>query len=295
MKSIPPKKTVIGRFAPSPTGSLHLGSLYTALASFLQARSQQGLWLLRIDDLDTPRNVNGAVNSILTTLDTFGLHWDDSVVYQSQYLDIYYDVLNELAKNQLIYQCSCSRKDLASIDVYSGLCRNKSIDSDTPHALRIKTDSHIISFEDGLQGGISHNLAKQHGDFILKRKDQIIAYQFAVVIDDDRQHINQVVRGFDLLTETPKQIYLQQVLGLPCPDYLHVPVIVDSQGYKLSKQTHATAVNLAQPQKVIFDLLRLLKQNPPNELEYAPVPELLNWAIAHWNLTALKNIKQVTA
>lgn len=290
-----PDKPIIGRFAPSPTGPLHLGSLYTALASFLHARSQQGKWLLRIDDLDTQRNVKGATDAILTTLDAFGLHWDDSVVYQSQCLAVYHDVLNELAKNQLIYPCSCSRKMLASTTIYDGLCRNQSISADSLYALRIKTDSRLISVEDGLQGLISHNIAKQYGDFILKRRDGIVAYQLAVVIDDDRQHINQIVRGVDLLTETPKQIYLQQVLGLPCPDYLHVPIIIDQHGYKLSKQTQATAVNLTRPQGVIFELLGLLKQNPPSELQHASVTELLDWAIEHWNIECLKNIKQVTA
>jgi len=296
--SHPDSKTVIGRFAPSPTGPLHLGSLYTALASFLQARSQHGLWLLRIDDLDTPRNVKGAVDSILTTLDTFGLHWDDSVVYQSQCLAAYHDALNELVNNRLIYPCTCSRKDLAALQssttIYSGLCRDKITLPDTSYALRIKTDSRTISFEDGLQGLISHNLAEQHGDFILKRKDDIIAYSFAVVIDDRLQQINQVVRGFDLLSETPKHIYLQQVLGLPTPDYLHVPVIVDEQGYKLSKQTRATAVNLTTPHCVIFDLLGLLKQNPPLELKKASVSELISWAINHWQSEPLKNLRQVT-
>jgi glutamyl-Q tRNA(Asp) synthetase len=290
-----PDKPIIGRFAPSPTGPLHLGSLYTALASFLHARSQQGKWLLRIDDLDTQRNVKGATDAILTTLDAFGLHWDDSVVYQSQCLAVYHDVLNELAKNQFIYPCSCSRKMLASTAIYNGLCRNQSITADSLYALRIKTDSRLISVEDGLQGLISHNIAKQYGDFILKRRDGIVAYQLAVVIDDDRQHINQIVRGVDLLTETPKQIYLQQVLGLPCPDYLHVPIIIDQHGYKLSKQTQATAVNLTRPQGVIFELLGLLKQNPPSELQHASVTELLDWAIEHWNIECLKNIKQVTA
>lgn len=297
--SNPDSKIVIGRFAPSPTGPLHLGSLYTALASFLQARSQQGLWLLRIDDLDTPRNVKGAVDNILTTLDTFGLHWDDSVVYQSQCLSVYSDVLNDLAKQQLIYPCCCSRKDLATLQssttVYSGICRHKTALPNEPYALRIKTDSRVISFEDGLQGLITHNLAKQHGDFILKRKDEIIAYQFAVVIDDHLQQINQVMRGFDLLMETPKQIYLQQLLNLPTPEYMHVPVIVDEHGYKLSKQTRATAVDLTAPHQVIFDLLKLLKQNPPPELQNASVRELIDWGIAHWQIAPLRNLKQLIA
>jgi len=281
----------IGRFAPSPTGPLHFGSLYTALASFLQARSQQGLWLLRIDDLDTPRNIKGSADSILKTLDAFGLYWDDTVVYQSQYLDDYHENLDQLVKDKLIYPCTCSRKTLT--DVYSGVCRNKQTLPSSPYSLRIKTDNRIISFNDELQGLISHNLAEQHGDFILKRKDQIIAYQFAVVIDDDRQHINHVVRGFDLLDSTPRQIYLQQLLGLVPPGYMHVPVIIDEQGFKLSKQTLATAVDIKKPHMVIFELLTLLKQNPPSELQHAPLTELLGWAIEHWNPALLKNLTAI--
>jgi glutamyl-Q tRNA(Asp) synthetase len=293
-----PDKKIIGRFAPSPTGPLHLGSLYTALASFLQARSQHGKWLLRIDDLDTPRNVQGAADNILSTLDAFGLYWDDSVVYQSQCLDAYQTSLDELTNNQLIYPCTCSRKTLASIqttDVYSGLCRNKVNPPDKPYALRVKTDSRVIGFDDGLQGFIAHNIAEQYGDFILKRKDGIIAYQFAVVIDDHLQQVNEVVRGFDLLMETPKQIYLQRLLGLPCPEYMHVPIIVDQQGYKLSKQTRAAAVDLTSPHRVIFDLLGLLKQSPPDELQHVSVNELISWAIAHWNAEPLKQRQQINA
>lgn len=285
------KQLYIGRFAPSPTGPLHFGSLYTALASFLQARSQQGLWLLRIDDLDIPRNVKGSASSILKTLDAFGLLWDGSVVYQSQTLDVYHESLDKLIKDKLIYPCTCSRKTLT--DIYSGLCRDKHIPPNSPHSLRIKTDNRIISFNDELQGLISHNLAEQHGDYILKRKDQIIAYQFAVVIDDDRQHINHVVRGYDLLDSTPRQIYLQQTLRLATPDYMHVPVIIDEQGYKLSKQTLATAVDVKKPHAVIFELLTLLKQNPPCELQHAPSTELLNWAIEHWNPAKLKNCRAI--
>lgn len=281
------KQPYIGRFAPSPTGPLHLGSLCTALAGFLQARSQQGLWLLRIDDLDSPRNINGSADNILKTLDVFGLHWDGSVVYQSQHIDVYNEVLDKLAKNSLIYPCICSRKTLTGI--YSGLCRDKQPPRNSLYSLRIKTDERIISFQDELQGLVSHNLSKQHGDFILKRKDQVIAYQFAVVIDDDRQGVNHVVRGFDLLDSTPRQIYLQQMLGFATPDYMHVPVIIDEQGYKLSKQTRATAVDLKTPHSVIFSLLTLLKQNPPCELQDAPETEILNWAIDHWDPAPLKN------
>jgi glutamyl-Q tRNA(Asp) synthetase len=288
---VPDKQPYISRFAPSPTGSLHYGSLYTALASFLQARSQQGLWLLRIDDLDIPRNIKGSADNILKTLDVFGLHWDNSVFYQSQSLETYHEILEKLLKEKLIYPCTCTRKTLT--DIYSGVCRDKQIPLDSPYSLRIKTDNRIISFTDELQGLIAQNLAEHHGDFILKRKDQIIAYQFAVVIDDNRQRINHVVRGYDLLDSTPRQIYLQQILGLVTPDYMHVPVIVDEQGYKLSKQTRATAVDLKKPNVVIFDLLTLLKQNPPSELRQASSTELLSWAIQHWNLGLLKNLSEL--
>jgi glutamyl-Q tRNA(Asp) synthetase len=287
-----PKEAYIGRFAPSPTGPLHLGSLFTALASFLDAKSNQGKWLLRIDDLDTPRNKAGSVTDILTCLDAFGLHWDGDVYYQSQHLADYQDYLAELERNQLTYRCTCSRKTLAEhssgddLDdqhhVYPGFCKDKTIATEIPHAIRIKTESKPISFHDELQGLLCHNMAEKHGDFILKRKDGIIAYQFAVVVDDALQQVNHVVRGSDLLEETPKQIYLQQLLSLPTPAYKHVPIIIDQRGFKLSKQTLATAVDTKAPNKTLSDLLVLLKQNPPNDLNGASVMELLDWAIAHW-------------
>ncbi|MGR9014060.1 MAG: tRNA glutamyl-Q(34) synthetase GluQRS [Gammaproteobacteria bacterium] len=287
----------MGRFAPSPTGPLHLGSLYTALAGFLQARSQQGRWLLRIDDLDTPRNIKGSADTILKTLEVFGLHWDDDVYYQSRHIDVYSDMINDLQRNGLIYPCTCSRKTLTAGDrgdIYPGLCRDRQTPPEGPYALRIKTDNRIIAFQDELQGLISHNIAEQDGDFIVQRKDRIIAYQFAVVIDDDLQHVNHIVRGFDLLDATPKQIYLQQLLGIVRPRYMHVPIIVDRQGYKLSKQTQAMAVDLTSPNRVIFELLVLLKQNPPIELQQAPVSELLSWAIEHWNPLLLSNTPVVS-
>ncbi|MDI1292917.1 MAG: tRNA glutamyl-Q(34) synthetase GluQRS [Methylobacter sp.] len=295
------KQLTIGRFAPSPTGPLHLGSLYTALAGFLQARSQQGRWLLRIDDLDTLRNIKGSADTILKTLESFGLHWDGEVYCQSRHIDVYNDIISDLQRNRLIYPCTCSRKKLtasarkqAPPDIYPGICRNRQTPPDCPYALRIKTDNRIIAFRDELQGLIFHNIAGQDGDFIVQRKDRVIAYQFAVVIDDNLQHVNHIVRGFDLLDATPKQIYLQQLLGFTTPGYMHVPIIVDEQGYKLSKQTQATAVDLTAPHGVIFKLLVLLKQNPPIELQQASVTELLSWAIAHWHPLLLKNTHAVS-
>jgi glutamyl-Q tRNA(Asp) synthetase len=271
------------RFAPSPTGHLHLGSVYTALASFLDAKANNGLWQLRFDDLDTPRNVLGATTSILKTLETLGLHWDGVVDYQSLHLDEYHTVLENLLVDEKIYRCCCSRKHLTAI--YAQTCRNQKIPANTPHSLRIKTYSQNISFDDGLQGHISQNLAVQQGDFILKRRDNIVAYQFAVVIDDFRQNITHVVRGMDLLHETPKQIFLQHVLNLPTPRYVHVPILVNENGEKLSKQTLAAPVDLKAPNLILYELLQLLNQNPPPYLKTENVTEILKWAIENWQLT----------
>jgi glutamyl-Q tRNA(Asp) synthetase len=279
---------------------LHWGSLYTALASFLDAKSHQGKWLLRIDDLDTPRNVQGAADNILLSLERLGLFWDASVSYQSQSLDVYDDILSKLNKDQLLYPCTCSRKSLTAnttetllTDIYPGFCRNRRTPSDRPFALRIKTDQRLIYFQDRLQGSISDNMAEQHGDFVVKRKDQIIAYQFAVVIDDHLQQINHVVRGVDLLDSTAKQIYLQQILGLPTPQYMHVPIIIDQHGDKLSKQTLAKSVDDTNPQLTIFRLLKLLNQKPLPELATCRLSEILDWAIAHWDPVALKNLRNI--
>ncbi len=287
-----------GRFAPSPTGPLHLGSLYTALAGFLDARKHQGQWLLRIDDLDTPRNVDGAVNSIIHSLECFGLHWDQPIYYQSQSLQHYYSSIDKLVSEQHLYPCSCSRKSLAETirqnpQVYPGFCRNKRIDQNKPHALRIKTHDSTLSFHDQLQGTVSQNLTQDSGDFIVKRKDQIIAYQFAVVIDDFQQNITHVVRGYDLLHSTPRQLFIQKLLGYSSPEYMHVPVIVNQQGKKLSKQTHAEAVNTKKPAETLFLLLSLLKQEPPDSLRKAKVTDILAWGIAHWNPQKLRKINTV--
>lgn len=285
--SPPSPPLVIGRFAPSPTGPLHLGSLYTALASFLQARSQQGRWLLRIEDLDTPRNRPGSIDSILHSLDSLGLHWDGDIVLQSQRLDVYQGILAQLMRDHWLYRCDCSRQMLPA-ESYTGRCLNRQIPAGTPHALRVKTTGQQIVFEDRLQGLVSEQLQGPQSDFIVMRKDHVIAYQFAVVVDDDGQQVTEIVRGADLLASTPKQIYLQRLLGYSTPRYLHVPVIVDAQGQKLSKQTLATAVDTGNPSAVIFNLLILLAQQPPLVLAGAPVAEQLDWAIGHWRPMALK-------
>lgn len=202
-----------------------------------------------------------------------------------------------MSEKQWLYPCTCSRKSLLSLanhsDIYPGICRDKKLGINLDHALRIKTGSEFISFHDQLQGVFCHNLASQHGDFILKRKDHIIAYQFAVVIDDHIQQITHVVRGVDLLDSTPKQIYLQKKLGLPTPQYAHVPVIVDADGFKLSKQTCAQAVAINQANSTLYYLLQLLKQSPPIELKQATVEEIITWGIKNWHPQALKGLTQI--
>ncbi len=293
------KTRYIGRFAPSPTGPLHLGSLFTALASFLEARSKQGLWILRIDDLDTARNIPGASDAILRTLEAFGLHWDQHESYQSQHLAAYSEALRQLTEQNLVYPCSCSRKILAEYgngeaeSIYPQFCRSKNTLTSSKTALRIKTEASSISFHDQLQGLITQNLVRQHGDFIIKRKDQIIAYQLAVVIDDQLQNINHVVRGADLLNSCIKQIYLHQCLNIAPPNYLHVPLITGINGHKLSKKDFAPAVTKQNSHLTLYNLLKLLNQNPPPELQQSSAESILTWAIANWNLHNLQRIRSI--
>ena len=246
---------------------------------------------MRIDDLDTPRNSPGAVSAILHCLEAFGLHWDGEVYYQSQHLNAYAEIISAL-QNQL-YACCCSRKVLQDYPgIYPGFCRNKQQEK-PEYALRIKTTDSQICFTDRIQGTINTNMAGCHGDFVIKRKDAVIAYQLAVVVDDHLQAVSQVVRGADLLDSTAKQIYLQQLLGYLPPEYLHVPVIVDHQGEKLSKQTRAEAIDNSQPSAALFLLLQLLKQNPPPELRTATIEEIITWGVAHWQPQQLCNILTV--
>jgi glutamyl-Q tRNA(Asp) synthetase len=287
----------IGRFAPSPTGPLHLGSLYTALASYLDARANRGHWLLRIDDLDTPRIKKGSTASILKTLERFGLCWDGQIYYQSQHIDVYEAALQRLLSGHLLYPCTCSRKQLSDHsqtgNIYPGTCRLLSSEPTSAFALRVKTNLQPISFYDLLQGEIVRNLAQQDGDFIIKRKDQIIAYQLAVVIDDQQQAISHVVRGLDLLYETPKQLYLQQKLGITQPIYAHIPIVTDTLGQKLSKQSHAPAVKQDSPSAVLFKLLQWLKQSPPAVLKNSATHEILSWAILNWKPNKLQGQQSI--
>lgn len=295
---------MIGRFAPSPTGPLHFGSLLAALASYLEAKTQGGLWLVRMEDLDKPREVAGAANHILNTLEKFGLEWDGEVVYQSQRSELYQEALNQIKAKSLIYQCSCSRKEIADsynqrpvqhgIDglIYPGTCRDKS-STFKPYAERIKVKDQNISFNDAIQGKIDQNLANQIGDFVLKRADGLFAYQLAVVVDDYLQGVTHVVRGADLLDSTPRQIYLQQVLGYSTPKYAHIPVASNQAGEKLSKQTLATPIDANNAPNLLINALDFLGQTPPQDLSNYKAQEILAWAMQHWALDKIPKQRSI--
>ena len=295
---------MIGRFAPSPTGPLHFGSLLAALASYLEAKTQDGLWLVRMEDLDKPREVAGAANHILNTLEKFGLEWDGEVVYQSQRSELYQEALNQIKAKSLIYQCSCSRKEIADsynqkpaqhgIDglIYPGTCRDKS-STFKPYAERIKVKDQNISFNDAIQGRIIQNLATQIGDFVLKRADGLFAYQLAVVVDDHLQGATHIVRGADLLDSTPRQIYLQQVLGYSTPKYAHIPVASNQAGEKLSKQTMATPIDSNNAPNLLINALDFLGQTPPQDLSNYKAQEILAWAMQHWALDKIPKQRSI--
>lgn len=286
-----------GRFAPSPTGPLHSGSLVAAVGSYLDAKCSDGEWLVRIEDLDRPREVSGAANDILHTLEALGLEWDGEVVYQTQRLTLYQQALHDLIKQDLIYPCRCSRKEIADSSivgiygmVYPGTCRHNTIslaqihNVNHSHALRVRTHQDCIISEDALGGQYSQNLKHEIGDFVLRRADGIYAYQLAVVVDDALQGITHVVRGADLLDSTPRQIFLQQVLGYATPRYMHLPVVTNIAGEKLSKQTRAAAIESSNGLAHLIQATQFLGQNPPQELAQGDIASFWQWAKKNWHV-----------
>ena len=305
-----------GRFAPSPTGPLHFGSLVAAVGSYLDAKHHHGIWLVRIEDLDTPRCVPGAADDILRTLEAYGLHWDEEIIYQSQRTAMYEKAFQQLKENGAGYPCCCTRKEIADsalhgIDglVYPGTCRNGIPAGREGRAWRVRTNldlsrhsslrgndetrNKIVEFNDALQGHIAQRLESEVGDFVVKRADGLFAYQLAVVVDDAAQGITDVVRGADLLYSTPRQIYLQRMLGLSTPNYMHLPVAVNAQREKLSKQTLAQPVEKHNAVATLFDTLAFLRQLPPMELRLGSAEEMLAWAIANWQPEKLSNCQQI--
>jgi len=256
-----------GRFAPSPTGPLHFGSLVAAVASYLDARAHGGQWLVRMEDVDTPRCVPVAAAGILRTLEAFGFQWDAPVMYQTARTPAYQEALDRLRAAGLAYPCSCSRKEVGG-PVYPGACREGVRESGKPIAWRVRVDDE--------------DLAREAGDFIVKRSDGLFAYQLAVVVDDHAQGITDVVRGADLLDSTPRQIWLRRALGYPTPRYLHVPVATNEAGEKLSKQTLAPPLRAADAPRELAAALRFLGQPVPAETGPSPT-EILARAVGNWN------------
>jgi glutamyl-Q tRNA(Asp) synthetase len=280
--------TYRGRFAPTPSGPLHLGSLLTALASYLQARAQDGQWLIRIDDLDHLRCVPGATAEILRQLESHGLLWDETPRYQADHLDQYTAALDSLRDRDLLYACTCTRAELAANDafgpygpLYAGTCRFKPY-SIQKHALRLRVPNQTLEFVDGWQDAQRRALASEIGDFVVQRNDGVISYQLACAVDEAAQGITEVVRGADLLGSSFRQLHVQQQLGLPHALYCHLPILVDAGGHKLSKQNHADAIGVENAATNLKRCLRWLGQEPPGSLEDATTGEILNWAIKHW-------------
>lgn len=289
-----------GRFAPSPSGPLHFGSLITALASFLEVRSQGGYWLVRIEDIDTPRVIKGAANDILHTLESYGMEWDGPVLYQSQRIDHYQAALQRLMDNALAYPCTCSRQEIAQMTIagpagpiYPGTCRGGMRRPGRPAAIRLRTNKRIITFQDRIQGTFAQCLETAVGDFIIRRADSLFAYQLAVVVDDAAQMITQVVRGCDLLDSTPRQIYLQYLLGLSPHYYSHLPLAVDQHGAKLSKQKSAAPLNRRNPGPTLVAALRFLGQAPPRELARARPTVIWSWALEHWRPEKIPGLRAI--
>jgi glutamyl-Q tRNA(Asp) synthetase len=278
----------VGRFAPSPTGRLHAGSLVSAVASFLDARAASGRWLVRIEDIDAARVVPGAADQILTTLETHGLHWDGPVRYQSTRLEAYEDARSTLERQGRLYRCTCRRGDYAGTR-YPGTCRDRSIGPDTPHAWRLNTAGVApITVHDRVEPPLVEDVEATVGDFILHRRDGAPAYQLAVVVDDGDQGVTDIVRGLDLYDNTPRQRLLQHFLALPHPTTLHHPLVYAEDGEKLSKSKAALEV---QPRAASANLVRALthlNHPPPAELSGAPPEELLSFAIAAWDPSRLR-------
>lgn len=289
----------IGRFAPSPTGPLHLGSLVAALGSYLQARTNAGLWHLRIEDLDSPRCKPVIADEILHVLERLGFEWDGAVWYQSERLPFYRDALDRLQEADHIYGCACTRREIADSSmhgiegaVYPGTCRRGVLPNRTVRTQRIRTDDLPICFEDALQGRVCQQLQTGLGDFVLLRADGIFAYQLAVVVDDAQLGVTEIVRGADLLASTPRQIYLQKLLGFSTPGYAHLPIVCNAQGQKLSKQTRAPALNPATPLKELRRGMGFLGHPVPDAI--GTLEEFWAWAVHAWTPWKVQMAGQMT-
>ena len=299
--SRPSETPYIGRFAPSPSGALHFGSLVAAVGSFLEARAHGGRWLLRIEDVDSPRTVTGAAEGILATLERFRFEWDGEVVWQSLRTAAYEAALQTLQAAGHAYPCACTRRELADQPLardgsrrYPGTCRDGLPPGREGRAWRVRAEG-TIRFDDAVQGTQEVALAADAGDYVVKRADGLFAYQLAVVVDDAEAGVTHVVRGADLLDSTARQIHLLGLLGQPVPAYAHLPLATNAAGEKLSKQTLARAIDAHPPPAALLAALRFLGQNPPDALAGAPLAELWQWAQAHWSIAAVPRRRQAVA
>ncbi|MEM6513305.1 MAG: tRNA glutamyl-Q(34) synthetase GluQRS [Pseudomonadota bacterium] len=288
----------VGRFAPSPTGPLHFGSLLAACASYLEARRHNGSWILRIEDIDPPREQDGASDDILRVLDAYGFEWDGEAVMQSRSDKQHREALVSLSAHT--YECDCSRRKLASQPVgelgvvYPGTCRDRDLaPGDT--ATRIRVGDAVSQFDDELQGQQAMDLARESGDFVIRRRDDLIAYHLAVVVDDHLSGVTHIVRGIDLLSSTHRQVFLQSRLGASTPTYAHIPVAVHPNGDKLSKLTGAPGLDGDDAAAELAHALRVLRQMPPQGLEDATVDDIWAWALEHWDMSRLAGLRNVPA
>ncbi len=283
----------VGRFAPSPSGDLHLGSLFTAVASFLDARAQEGSWLVRIEDLDRPRELPGAAGRILRCLEAFGLHWDGPPLRQSDRQARYRDCIAALWAQGRLYRCACPRQALQGQAIYPGTCRRNPAPLDSPAALRFALDTGTVRFEDRIQGSIEQDPAATQGDFVVQRRDGILSYMLAVVVDDADQGVSEVMRGADLLDSTGAQIQLQRSLGFPTPGFAHLPLLLEPDGSKLAKSRRSVPVDPAAALPTLRFILSLLGQPPCEEPLESP-GELLTWAARRWRVENITRQRQIT-
>jgi glutamyl-Q tRNA(Asp) synthetase len=292
---------VVGRFAPSPTGALHTGSLVAAVGSYLMAKRSGGRWLLRLDDLDRQRQLSGMADDIMRTLEAFGLLWDGEVSRQSRHLEEYLRTFDALQRMGVIYPCCCSRKEITRSASaphhdddgipYSGTCSGGIKAGSVVRSWRVRVPDGEVCFDDLRKGRLCQALPEVSGDFAVRRGDGEFAYQLAVVVDDYLTGVNQVVRGDDLLSSTPRQIFLQRLLGFPRPVYCHLPLVAGPGGAKLSKRDNLISHHLGnvagRERALLFDALRFLGQNPPPELAGSPCGKILEWGVAHFELRLL--------
>ncbi|WP_107760178.1 tRNA glutamyl-Q(34) synthetase GluQRS [Dickeya sp. Secpp 1600] len=284
---MPESRPYVGRFAPSPSGDLHFGSLIAALGSYLQARAGRGRWLVRIEDIDPPREVPGAAARILRQLEQYGLLWDGDVVYQSRRHDLYRAVLADLQRQGKCYYCTCTRQRIQQIGGhYDGHCRDRGLPSNQA-ALRLRQSQPVLSFHDRLRGQIDADPMLAREDFIIHRRDGLFAYNLAVVVDDHDQGVTEIVRGADLIEPTVRQLSLYHQLDYPAPAYVHLPLALNCDGNKLSKQNHAPALPDGDPRAVLAQALAFLRQPLPAHWRDLDRDALLAWAVAHWSLATV--------